>query len=129
MATEKQIAANRSNAKRSTGPKTAVGKIRSSSNALRHGLSRPIPKDTLTLAKIEALAGALTARQNGEHQHAVTFACSQLELNRVRELRAGIVAGSLDSRTLRKLISLERYELAARAKSRRAKRLFTKQQS
>ena len=128
MATEKKIAANRSNAKQSTGPKTALGKIRSSSNALRHGLSRPIQKDMLTLAKIETLANAL-AGQNDEQQHAVTFARSQLELNRVRIVRAGIFAGSLDSRTLRKLISLDRYELAARAKSRRAKRLLTKQQS
>lgn len=38
MATEKQIAANRLNAKKSTGPKTRAGKIKSSVNALRHGL-------------------------------------------------------------------------------------------
>ena len=39
MATEKQIAANRRNAARSTGPRTPLGKKRSSMNALRHGLS------------------------------------------------------------------------------------------
>ena len=38
MATKKQIAANRKNAKKSTGPKTAKGKARSSRNALKHGL-------------------------------------------------------------------------------------------
>jgi hypothetical protein len=38
MATEKQIAANRLNAKKSTGPRTQNGKIKSSVNALRHGL-------------------------------------------------------------------------------------------
>jgi hypothetical protein len=38
MATEKQIAANRANALRSTGPKTPEGKAQSSLNALRHGL-------------------------------------------------------------------------------------------
>ena len=43
MASEKQIAANRANAKRSTGPKTAAGKLRSSRNAFRHGLSGPLP--------------------------------------------------------------------------------------
>ncbi len=38
MATEAQIAANRRNASRSTGPKTAKGKARSSQNATSHGL-------------------------------------------------------------------------------------------
>ena len=39
MATEQQIAANRENAKQSTGPRTEAGKAASSSNALRHGLA------------------------------------------------------------------------------------------
>src|SRR5262249_25327589 len=39
MATEKQIAANRQNAKNSTGPRTEAGKRRSRRNAIRHGLT------------------------------------------------------------------------------------------
>jgi hypothetical protein len=39
MATEKQIAANRRNALKSTGPKTPRGKLFSSRNALTHGLA------------------------------------------------------------------------------------------
>ena len=35
-----RLAANRRNAKRSTGPKTAPGKQRSAQNACRHGLTR-----------------------------------------------------------------------------------------
>jgi hypothetical protein len=38
MASDQQIAANRRNAQRSTGPKTAAGKARSSRNATTHGL-------------------------------------------------------------------------------------------
>jgi len=38
MTTEKQTAANRENAKRSTGPRTAEGKARSSQNALKTGI-------------------------------------------------------------------------------------------
>ena len=39
MASAKQLAANRLNAKRSTGPKGEAGKSRSSKNALKHGLT------------------------------------------------------------------------------------------
>ena len=38
MTTEKQMAANRRNARHSTGPKTARGKATSAQNATRHGL-------------------------------------------------------------------------------------------
>jgi hypothetical protein len=51
MATEKQIAANRANAQKSTGPKTAAGKLTSSRNAYRHGLSSPLRLDPVTSAK------------------------------------------------------------------------------
>lgn len=34
--------ANRANARRSTGPRSAAGKTRSARNALRHGLAIPI---------------------------------------------------------------------------------------
>ena len=39
MASEKQIAANRANALKSTGPKSVAGKTRSRHNAIRHGLA------------------------------------------------------------------------------------------
>lgn len=45
MASEKQIEANRANAKRSTGPKTAEGRTRSRANAWKHGLTA----DTLVI--------------------------------------------------------------------------------
>ena len=43
MASPEQRRANRSNAQRSSGPKSAAGKQRASRNAVRHGLSVPLP--------------------------------------------------------------------------------------
>jgi hypothetical protein len=39
MATERQLEANRANAQKSTGPRTADGKSKSAQNSLRHGLA------------------------------------------------------------------------------------------
>jgi hypothetical protein len=47
MATEKQIAANRQNAQKSTGPNTERGKRRSRRNAIRHGLMAETVIDVL----------------------------------------------------------------------------------
>ena len=46
MTTERQIAANRKNARKSTGPRSEAGKHRSRDNAFRHGLTagRLIPR-------------------------------------------------------------------------------------
>src|SRR5258708_37416080 len=39
MATERQIAANRRNSRKSTGPRSGAGKKRAGRNAYRHGLT------------------------------------------------------------------------------------------
>jgi hypothetical protein len=58
MASEKQISANRANAKKSTGPRTMAGRAKSSRNAYRHGLSVPMHPDPQTLeAFAHAIAG------------------------------------------------------------------------
>ena len=56
MAFETKIAANRRNAQRSTGPRTALGKVRVRRNALRHGFAAVVVGD-LGVARVE-LQGA-----------------------------------------------------------------------
>jgi hypothetical protein len=95
MATEKQIAANRANAQKSTGPKTSAGRLKSSRNAYRHGLSLPLHLDGATSAKADALARALAQDQADEQKLAAAaeVAQAQLELLRIRPARAELMAG------------------------------------
>lgn len=66
MATEKQIAASRANARRSTGPRTALGKLKSSRNAFRHGLSIPLQSNHAGSEEIHALVKALVEGDTSE---------------------------------------------------------------
>ena len=126
MASEKQIAANRANAKRSTGPKTLVGKMASSRNAYRHGLSAPLRPDPATSAKIDAIALALAGEQASEDRltAAADYVRAQLELLRIRSMRAELMAkveiGNISPQELRRLAALDRPERYCLTRRRRA---------
>jgi hypothetical protein len=85
MASDKQIAANRRNAQRSTGPGSASGKKRASKNAFRHGLSKPMLGPALTRA-VEDLARRIVGDDAAPStlQLAREAAEGMLELDRVR---------------------------------------------
>jgi hypothetical protein len=124
LATEKQIAANRANARRSTGPKSAVGKVVSSRNAYRHGLTCPLSLGVGTAAKLEAIAHAVTGEAAGEEQliSAAEFARAHLELLRIHATRAEMLTAIERDSTqqLRPLVALDRYERYAHTRRRRA---------
>jgi hypothetical protein len=126
MATDKQIAANRANAQKSTGPKTAAGRLKSSRNAYRHGLSLPLHLDIAASAKADAIARALADDQAGKEKLAAAaeVARAQLELLRIRAARAELMAqvdlASGDFDQLKRLAALDRYERLAATKRRRA---------
>jgi hypothetical protein len=126
MASDKQIAANRANAKRSTGPKTAAGKLRSSRNAYRHGLSDPIMLDPTVSRKVAAMARVLAGEHATEDQQAsaADFARTQLELLRIRSIRterwAKMDLNEYTHQELQRLAALDRYERYALTRRRRA---------
>ena len=126
MATAKQVAANRRNAQRSTGPRTAAGKSTSSRNALRHGLSRPQEMNAATEADIHQLTSEIVGHCENNYQlrHATEAAAALLDLIRIRKVRTEmLVAMNLAKATpdeLQRLLALHRYESRARTRRRRA---------
>jgi hypothetical protein len=59
MASERQIAANRRNAQKSTGPRSVAGKERASRNAYRHGFAAGVHESHLESVAIEAQASSI----------------------------------------------------------------------
>ena len=90
MASERQIAANRQNARRSTGPKSKAGRRRTSSNALRHGLSRII--DSSGRTETEALARSIVGDNVDEEILELARAAvrAHFDLLRIREVKRDI---------------------------------------
>jgi hypothetical protein len=128
MASEKQLRANRENAKRSTGPKTAAGRLNSSRNALRHGLSRPVATDPAALIKARQLTELLLPDRADVTQvvAAVEVAHAQAQVLRVAAVRSKLLANldvaAANLKQLRRLAALDRYERQALTRRRRAAR-------
>jgi hypothetical protein len=88
MSTRK-TAANRANARCSTGPRTAEGKARASRNAVRHGLSVSVLADPELSAEVAELARLI---EKGEASPlAVAVAEAQIAVRRVRRIRREVV--------------------------------------
>jgi hypothetical protein len=128
MATEKQIAANRANALRSTGPKTAAGKERSSQNALRHGLSLPHTAEAAQRAgEMAHLFASLDRAGEDTLPTYFDFASALLTIQRIRQVQTGLMAGDhalYDAKNLKQLTMTERYERRALTKRRRATEMY-----
>jgi len=87
-------AANRRNARLSTGPRTAEGKRRAASNALRHGLRVPVFADPALASEIAELAERLAdgSQDPWMRELAVSVAAAQVDVQRVRHARDVLVA-------------------------------------
>jgi hypothetical protein len=135
MTSERKIAANRNNAKKSTGPRSEVGRSVSRHNALRHGLAVSIGNDSALGGDVEDLAKALSSASGlqGISGVAREAAQAQLDLSRIRKIRDCLyetiyfVDGAAPDRLAElndKLAKLERYERRALSRRKRALRLM-----
>jgi hypothetical protein len=93
--TEAQINANRENAKKSTGPRTAAGQAASSRNGLKHGLCADKhllpgedPEDFLSL--VQDLLDRFRPVGDGEEKLVLRIAAGQWRLDRAFPMEAGI---------------------------------------
>jgi hypothetical protein len=147
VSSARKIAANRTSARGSTGPKTAQGLARAARNALRHGLNVPVYSDPAMTEELDMLAREIA----GAEAHAeirvlargVAEAC--LDLRRVRlarhrhlldALRADAqtdVASPIDigagkfalaALQTKKLLAMDRYEGSARLRLKSAIQAF-----
>jgi hypothetical protein len=93
MASERQIAANRRNARTSTAPRSSGGKNRASRNSYRHGLTaRPVASAKLAKA-IERLARQIAADSPNAVtlEHARAAAHAEFDLARIRQVKVAVI--------------------------------------
>ena len=117
MTSARRLAANRRNARMSTGPRTAAGKARVARNAYRHGLSLPVSDDPAWSGEIAVLARRIA----GEVPVADRIAVAQIALERVRRERTRLLAEKPGATSaIRRLATLDHYERYALSARRRA---------
>jgi hypothetical protein len=101
MISEKQIAANRRNARRSTGPKTEEGKNRSKLNAVRHNLTGQVtamtePDRAAYNQHLQSMLADLDPQGAMELQLAMQLASATWRLNRSAAIEDNIFALGLN---------------------------------
>jgi hypothetical protein len=98
MTSQARTTANKSNAARSTGPRTARGKARSKRNAIKHGLSVYVRCDPTAATAIERLAHAIAGKGASpvRLQRAADLAEAEMELRRLRDYKLALIAAEAD---------------------------------
>jgi hypothetical protein len=89
VTTDRQLAANRANAAKSTGPRTKAGKAKASQNARWHGLAAALSGEPGAAQEIELLAEAIVVEAGRQDliEYARLIAEAEIDLRRVRRAR------------------------------------------
>src|SRR5690242_6962060 len=92
MTSAERIAANRRNARASTGPRTAAGKRKAAANALRHGLAASVQLSAMS-ATAARIAAALAGPQSSPAERALIdpIAEATAEIWRARSARVALI--------------------------------------
>jgi hypothetical protein len=93
MASERQIAANRRNARKSTGPRSGAGMNRSSRNAYRHGLTLSITSTAAFAKQLDKLVREIAGDTKDAImlERARAIAQAELDLARVRQAKVALI--------------------------------------
>jgi hypothetical protein len=93
MASERQIAANRRNARKSTGPRSVAGKRRASRNAYRHGLTLNITSTAAFAKQLDKLVRKIAGNTENAIvlERARAIAQAELDLARVRRAKVALI--------------------------------------
>jgi hypothetical protein len=131
MSRARRAFANRLNARKSTGPRSAAGKTVAARNARRHGLSLPLQHDQRIDVDVDLLAQRIVGSIAGlaAEPRLLDLACriaeAQLDLARVRRARLPVRARlETDATAAHELLRLDRYERSALARRKFALRAF-----
>jgi hypothetical protein len=93
MASERQIAANRRNAGKSTGPRSDAGRKRASRNAYRHGLTLSITSTAAYAKHLDKLVREIAGDSKDAIvlERARAIAQAELDLARVRRAKVALI--------------------------------------
>jgi len=93
MTSERKIAANRNNSRKSCGPRSAAGKTKVSRNAMRHGLAALSHRQPVPSAEMEELVDAICAGAQDPllREQAATIAETALVLRAIQAQKSAIL--------------------------------------
>jgi hypothetical protein len=93
VASEQQIAANRRNARKSTGPRSGAGRKRASRNAYRHGLTLSITSSAAVAKQLDKLLRKIAGNSEDpiSLERARALAQAELDLARVRQAKIALI--------------------------------------